>query len=154
MDVIPTLSTTGAALDAERIRMDVIAQNIANAETTRDESTGKAYQRKIVTFESVLKKASGNVSGSSGSDEDGNARPTLKTVRVSGITSDQTPGEKIYNPGSPHADKNGFVEMPNVKVAREMVDLITSSRAYEANLAVAKNSKSMADSALRLGRDL
>jgi flagellar basal-body rod protein FlgC len=153
MDIIPSLTTTGSALDAERIRMDVIAQNIANAETTRDEATGKAYQRKIVTFESVLKKASGSATGASGSDGDSNVRPSLKTVKVSGITSDTTPGERIYNPSSPHADKNGFVEMPNVKVAQEMVDLITSSRAYEANLAVAKNSKSMADSALKLGRD-
>lgn len=147
MNIIPSLHITGDALTAERVRMDVVAQNIANAQTTRDAS-GSAYQRKIVSFESVMKKASG---------EDGNDGATgsssgVKSVRVSGITNDASPGEKIFNPSHPDADKEGMVTMPNVKVAQEMVDLISSSRAYEANLAVARNGKAMADAALRIGR--
>lgn len=145
MNIIPAINITGDALNAERVRMDVIAQNIANAQTTRDVN-GQAYQRKVVSFEAVMNAAS----------KDGGAAPqgssALRSVRVSSITADPTAGEKIYNPGHPHADKNGFVSMPNVKVAQEMVDLISSSRVYEANLAVARNSRSMADAALKIGR--
>lgn len=149
MNIIPSSSIIGDALTAERIRMDIVSQNIANAQTTRDVDGG-AYKRKIVSFEAVMKKAedgsNGGASGMSGSTHG------VKTVRVSGITSDTTPGDKVFNPSHPDADKDGMVTMPNVKVAQEMVDLISSSRAYEANLTVARNSKAMADAALRIGR--
>jgi flagellar basal-body rod protein FlgC len=153
MNIIPSLQITGGALNAERVRMDVIAQNIANAQTTRD-ADGKAYQRKVVSFQTVLEGASR--SATSGGD-DGDASATaaqgmIRGVKVSGITSDNSAGERLYNPTHPDADKDGMVTMPNVKVAQEMVDLITSSRAYEANLTVARNSKTMADAALRIGR--
>ena len=152
MNIIPSLQITGDALTAERIRMDVVAQNIANAQTTRDVD-GKAYQRKIVSFETVMNKAAKALQDSGEGDSDeAQTSAAIKSVRVSGVTSDPTVGEKVYNPGHPDADKDGMVTMPNVKVAQEMVDLITSSRAYEANLAVAKNGRSMADAALRLGR--
>jgi flagellar basal-body rod protein FlgC len=153
MNIIPSLQTTGDALNAERIRMDVIAQNIANAQTTRDVN-GKAYQRKVVSFEAVMNDATKAARGSGNGGGDNNeSQANLKTVRVSGVTADTSPGERVYNPASPDADKTGYVEMPNVKMAQEMVDLITSSRAYEANLTVAKNGKAMADSALRMARD-
>ena len=152
MNIIPSLQITGDALTAERIRMDVVAQNIANAQTTRD-ANGKAYQRKVVSFEAVMNKAAkARQDSGDGGSEDARAAAAVKTVRVAGITNDTTPGEKVYNPGHPDADKDGLVTMPNVKVAQEMVDLITSSRAYEANLTVAKNARTMADAALRLGR--
>lgn len=141
MNLIPSLSITGDALNSQRVRMDIVAQNIANAQTTRDVD-GKAYQRKIVSFEAVMDKANGS----------DNATAGVKTVRVSGITADPSPGDRIFNPSHPDADKDGMVEMPNIKMAQEMVDLISSSRSYEANLAVARNSKTMAEAALRIGR--
>jgi flagellar basal-body rod protein FlgC len=143
MNIIPSLQITADALNAERVRMDVVSQNIANAQTTRD-ATGEAYKRKVVSFESVLQKAS---------DRSGDlASVNVRSVRVAGVSSDNTPGQAVYNPGHPHADANGMVRMPNVEVAREMVDLISSSRAYEANLTVAKTARMMAEAAMRIGR--
>ena len=134
MNFITGLNSTASALQAEKTRMDVISQNIANAHTTRDVN-GEVYKRKIVTFESAL-DASSRSSG----------------VRISNISDDSTPGELIHDPQHPHADKDGMVEMPNVNTAMEMVDLISASRAYEANLSVARNARQMATKALSIGR--
>lgn len=135
MNFISGIQATGSALQAEKIRMDIVAQNIANAHTTRD-LDGKAYQRKAVTFEALL--------GAPGSGGEG--------VRVAEIAADKTPGQMVYQPGHPHADKDGMVRMPNVNLAMEMVDLMSASRAYEANLAVARNARQMATKALAIGR--
>ncbi|MEI8107943.1 MAG: flagellar basal body rod protein FlgC [Verrucomicrobiota bacterium] len=135
MNFITGINSTGSALNAEKIRMDVVAQNIANANTTRD-LDGSAYKRKVVTFESLMPTEPGGYSG----------------VRVADLTNDETPGEVLHNPQHPHADANGMVQMPNVNLATEMVDLLSSSRAYEANLAVARNAKQMAAKALSIGR--
>jgi flagellar basal-body rod protein FlgC len=134
MNFITGISTTASALHAEKVRMDVVAQNIANAHTTRDVN-GKAYQRKVVSFAAALDASSGSTG-----------------VQVSKITDDTTPGERIYNPEHPDAGPDGMVEMPNVNTAVEMVDLISASRAYEANLAVARNARQMATKALSIGR--
>jgi flagellar basal-body rod protein FlgC len=136
MNVISAATVTASALDAEKLRLDVISENIANAHTTRG-LDGKAYARKIVSFESALDSAAGN--GAEG-------------VRVGAITKDTTPGELVYDPRHPHADSHGMVQLPNVNVEHEMVDLITASRAYEANLAVVKNARQMAVQALGIGR--
>jgi flagellar basal-body rod protein FlgC len=138
MNLISGINVTGSALNAEQTRMDVIAQNIANAHTTRDVD-GRAYQRKVVSFESFLP---------AGAQKPG---PASEEVRVAGISADPTPGEKIYNPGDPAADKDGLVEMPNVNIATQMVDLVSASRAYEPNLAVVRNAKQMAAKALSIG---
>ena len=137
MNLISGINITGSALNAEKIRMDVIAQNIANAHTTKDVD-GKVYQRKVVSFQSILDTQSGTSVASQG-------------VRIGKITADKTPGETVYNPSDPGADKNGNVEMPNVNIANEMVDLVGSSRAYEANLSVIRNAKQMATKALTIG---
>ena len=134
MNFISGINATASALDAEKVRMDVVAENIANAYTTRG-LDGKAYQRKTVAFESLLNSETGRVGG----------------VRISEIGQDSTPGETIYNPTHPHANKDGMVEMPNVSVSTEMVDLLAASRAYEANLAVVRNARQMATKALAIG---
>lgn len=115
--------------------MDIVAQNIANAYTTKD-ANGAPYQRKMVSFETIM----------------GGVQNAERGVRVSGIKNDPTPGEAVYNPGHPHADANGMVKMPNVQLAAEMVDLMSASRAYEANLTVARNARSMAAKALSIGK--
>lgn len=135
MNFITGIQATGSALTAEKVRMDIVAQNIANANTTRDVD-GKAYQRKVVTFETMLDGSTGSSNG----------------VKIGRILNDPTPGQKVYNPQHPHADKDGMVTMPNVNSAIEMVDLISASRAYEANLAVARNAKAMASKALSIGK--
>jgi flagellar basal-body rod protein FlgC len=135
MNFITGIKSTGSALNAEKVRMDIVAQNIANAHTTRDVD-GNPYKRKVVSFEAVL----------------GSERGTSGGVRVSGITNDNREGETIYNPQHPHADKDGVVRMPNVNLSIEMVDMLSASRAYEANLAVVRNAKQMAAKALAIGR--
>ncbi len=133
MDFISGINATASALNAEKVRMDVVAENIANAYTTRG-LDGKAYQRKTVAFESLLSTERGG------------------GVRIAEIGNDSTPGELVHNPHHPHADKDGMVRMPNVSVSTEMVDLLAASRAYEANLAVVRNARQMAAKALAIGR--
>lgn len=138
MNLLSGIAPTSSALEAEKLRMDLIAQNIANAFTTKD-ADGGAYKRKVPNFESYM-------TGS------GPSEGKLSAVRLSNISEDPTPGKLIYNPGHPDADENGMVEMPNVEVSKEMVDLIAASRAYEANLQVARTARQMARQALSIGR--
>lgn len=136
MYLLPGLNATASALDAEKLRMNVVAQNIANAFTTKGPN-GQPYQRQGVSFEAVLDKESNGASS---------------MVRVSRVYNDKAPGKLVYNPQHPDADANGMVQMPNVELSTEMVDLITSSRSYEANLQVARTSRQMAKQALSIGR--
>jgi len=138
MNVLSGINITASALDAEKMRMDIVAQNIANAQTTHG-TDGKPYQRKLVSFESVMQTAGAK------------QNPMAGAVRISQVKNDTTPGPAVYNPQHPDADEHGMVQMPNVNLAYEMVDLISSTRAYEANLAVVKNAKQMAHKALSIG---
>jgi flagellar basal-body rod protein FlgC len=133
MDLIPGIRSTSSALGAERVRLEVISQNIANANTTRG-LDGRPYQRQTVSFESVLDQQPGFRSG-----------PLLPSnVRVSGVQNDQRKPRMIYDPSHADADPNtGLVAMPDINIHEEMVDLIASSRAYEANLAVVRNARNM-----------
>jgi flagellar basal-body rod protein FlgC len=140
MHILPAIDVTSDALNAEKVRLEVIGQNIANAQTTRGPG-GVPYQRKVVTFETELRNA--------GVTEGGRPRQGL---HVSAITADPTAGQRIFSPGHPHADANGMVQMPNVNLATEMVDMITASRAYEANLSVVRTARQMAQRALAIGR--
>jgi flagellar basal-body rod protein FlgC len=140
MNVISGIEITGGALNAQKTRLDMVAQNIANAQTTRT-ANGGPYQRQIVSFETELVRSSGTTSG-----------PTLQGVKVATIQTDRTPGQQVYNPQHPDAGADGLVTMPNVNLSYEMVDLITASRAYEANLAVAKNARQMALKTLQIGK--
>jgi flagellar basal-body rod protein FlgC len=137
MDLISGIDVTADALTAQRTRLDIVAQNIANAQTTRT-AAGGPYQRQQVSFETELLK---RIDGS-----------TVQTVKVGGITPDPTPGQQVYNPQHPDAGPDGMVTMPNVNLAYEMVDLITASRAYEANLAFAKDAKMLAQKTLEIGK--
>lgn len=142
MDLLPEANITAGALDAEKLRMEVIAQNIANANTTKT-GTGEPYRRKMITFEARLDDVMPSVS-------DGMALKDLKGVQVGDIKDDMTPFKSVYNPGHPHADENGMVKLPNVNMATEMVDMISSSRSYEANLAVMRTSRQLAKQAINI----
>ena len=144
MNLIPGIESTGSALSAEKIRLEIIAQNIANSNTTQDAS-GNVYKRKEVVFEEFTKSPEKRIPGYV--DEN-----LYQGVRVTDVVDDQTPGIMIYNPGHPQANEDGMVEMPNVDVSREMVDLISASRAYEANLTVVKTSRRMAQQAMAIGK--
>jgi flagellar basal-body rod protein FlgC len=140
IQILSGIQNTSAALDAEQTRLDVISQNIANVNTAHGVD-GKPYQRQVVVFESALQQAVNN--------NEGVQMPALQVARVE---KDTSPPIQIYNPGSPDADKNGLVSMPNINIQEEMADLISASRSYEANLAVVKNSRSMAMETLAIGK--
>jgi len=140
IDILSGVQSTAAALDAERTRLDVISENIANADTTHGPD-GKPYQRQQVVFENVLNQQMSDPSG---------AQP--QPVQVARIESDNRPPLMVYSPGHPNADKNGMVAMPNINIHEEMVDMIASSRSYEANLAVVKNARIMAMQDLSIGK--
>jgi flagellar basal-body rod protein FlgC len=140
IQVIPGIQNTSAALDAEQTRLDVISQNIANVNTTHGVD-GKPYQRQVVVFESALQQAM---------SPDGS--PQMSPVQVSKIQKDDRPAIQVYDPGNPDADGDGMVSMPNININEEMADLISASRAYEANLAVAKNAHTMAMETLSIGK--
>ena len=137
MNLISGIEISSSALAAQRMRLDIVAQNIANAQTTRTPEGGP-YRRQVVSFETELLKQAGG--------------RALQTVHIAGVKSDRTEGERVQNPQHPDADKEGFVQMPNVNLAFEMVDLITASRTYEANLSVVKNARSMAMKTLEIGK--
>lgn len=137
--VIPGIKSTVSALEAERIRMEVISQNIANANTTRGVD-GKPYQRQQVVFESILNPLI---------SDPGSNHPLVKVAR---IVKDTRPFQQVYSPGHPDADKNGMLTLPNVNLYEEMVDLISANRTYEANLAVIKSARAIALQALSIGK--
>lgn len=137
MNLISGIDVTAGALNAQKTRLDIVAQNIANAQTTRTRD-GTPYQRQIVSFASELVKRSGDTS--------------LQGVKVGSISADRTPGQQVFNPQHPDAGADGLVTMPNVNLSYEMVDLITASRAYEANLSVVKNARQMATKTLQIGK--
>ncbi|HEV2693244.1 MAG TPA: flagellar basal body rod protein FlgC [Verrucomicrobiae bacterium] len=139
IQILSGIQNTSASLDAERTRLDVISQNIANAHTTHDVD-GKPYQRRVVVFENELNNAmNGDTAG-------------LSTMHVAKIARDSRPPTKVYDPGNPEADAKGMVSMPNINIHEEMADLISASRTFEANLAVVKNARSMAMQTLAIGR--
>ncbi|MFE4709715.1 flagellar basal body rod protein FlgC [Paenibacillus sp. NPDC056722] len=139
---------SASALTAQRLRMDVISSNIANAETTRASVVdGKAvpYRRKMV----VLETAEGNkFSDILQNKMDGD----VKGVTVQAITDDSSPFKPVFNPSHPDADENGYVYMPNVDITKEMVDMLSASRSYEANVTMLNASKAMVTKALEIGR--
>lgn len=134
------IKNTVAALDAERTRIDVISENIANVNTTHG-LDGKPYQRKVVVFENAMQQAM----GADGSN-------SLPSLHVSRIENDKRAPTMVYQPGNPDADARGMVAMPNINIHEEMADMIQASRAFEANLAVIKNEKSMAMQTLAIGK--
>jgi len=134
---MPSLGISATGLDAESRRMEVIADNVANAHSTAGPD-GKTYRRKEVVFTSHLENAIGG----------GNR--TLGGVRVSDVIEDPRPLRRDYRPGHPDADSDGFVTMPNVNMVEEMVDMMSASRSYEANLAAVRTAKAMANQALEI----
>jgi flagellar basal-body rod protein FlgC len=141
MNLISGIDISASSLSAMKTRLDIVAQNIANAQTTRTREGGP-YQRKVVSFENELVRRAGATSGSA----------PLQAVRIATITSDPTPGQQVYNPQHPDAGPDGNVIMPNVNLSYEMVDLITATRAYEANLSMVKNARQMAMKTLAIGK--
>lgn len=141
-----SIDISSSGLTAERFRMNIISNNIANANTTRTEN-GEPFRRKLPVFQEREDSISEKLRGNLFSDvQRGNG------VRVMSVVEDDTEFKMIYNPGHPDANKEGYVKMPNVDIVKEMVDLISASRAYEANLSIIDTSKTLVQRLLGLGR--
>jgi flagellar basal-body rod protein FlgC len=142
IDILPGIASTASALNAERIRLDVISQNIANANTTRAEN-GQPYQRQQVVFETLLRQQD---------QAEGPNDLQPRTVQVAHVRTDARPPRLMYNPGHPDANAQGMVAMPDINIHEEMADLISASRSFEANLAVVRTARSMALQTLAIGK--
>jgi len=146
-DLFTSMHISSAGMAAQRSRMDVVAENIANAESTRTKDGGP-YRRQQVVFEAVGVKSDfrsvfqGHLSDAS----------ALQSVRVSKVTKDMTPFNEVYDPTHPDADANGMVRMPNVNTIKEMVDMNSAARSFEANITTMDASKRMFLKALELLR--
>jgi flagellar basal-body rod protein FlgC len=138
MSLFGGMEISASALTAQRLRMNVTAENLANAQTTRG-ADGQPYRRKEVVLQQVAQGGFGaQLTAAMGG---GRGRPG--GVEVAGINEDQTAGKRIYDPSHPDADEQGYVTMPNVDTVTEMVDLIDAQRAYEANVTAMQASKQM-----------
>jgi flagellar basal-body rod protein FlgC len=148
MGLFDGLEISATGLTAQRLRMDVTAENLANAQTTRG-TDGQPYRRKEVVLQEIPQ---GGFGASLAAAMGPRATPAPGGVQVAGIQADQTAGKLIYDPGHPDADARGYVRMPNVDTVAEMVDLISASRAYEANITAMQASKQMFSKTLDLLR--
>lgn len=138
MSVFQAMNISASGLSAERLRMDVVAGNIANQNTTRTEN-GEAYRRKVAVFSEYLETSKFGQSQVGG-------------VRAVSIVEDDSELIPVYDPTHPDANEDGYYYMPNVDVLNEMVDLMVASRSYEANVTVMNASKSMYMKALEIGK--
>lgn len=145
MSFFGAMNTATSGLSAQRLRLDVITQNISNSNTTRTEDGGP-YKRKTVLFESMQNPSSFDAVLGKYQEMGNNG------VRVSQIVEDETAFPVVYDPTHPDANENGYVQMPNVNIVDEMVNMISASRAYEANVTAFNNMKAMTAKALELGK--
>jgi flagellar basal-body rod protein FlgC len=148
-DCMNSMAISASGLTAQRLRMDVIANNIANAQTTRTPQGGP-YRREMVVLQPVY-NSNWSFDDALQSAMNGSPVPPGAGVEVAGIVQDPSPFKLVYDPSNPDA-VNGYVQMPNVDIATEMVDLVAASRAYEANVTAFDAAKQMAMAALSLAR--
>ena len=172
MSFLKSLNISGSALTAQRLRLDIVSENVSNMDTTRTENGGP-YRRKVVQFqpigeegfrsvlETAVERARGNRHGKhinfqhidhSTHLHAGPVNTSDRGVRVSAIIEDETPFKTIYDPTHPDANEYGYVEMPNVELIKEVVDAMSASRSYEANVTALNAVKLMASKALEVGR--
>ncbi len=146
MSFFGSLDTSATALTAQRLRMDVISQNMANVDTTRTEKGGP-YKRKVVLFQEIGSKASFAQYLGKAMDSD-----VGQGVRVTRIVDDETPGSLTYDPTHPDANEDGYVTNSNVNIVEEMVNMISANRCYEGNITAINTTKSMIAKTLEIGK--
>jgi flagellar basal-body rod protein FlgC len=158
MPFLNSLDLSSSGMTAERLRMDVISNNLANVNTTHTDS-GEPYRREEVmlaeggvSFDDTMGLLESGASGAMVAEAMGDDDNDLNGVHVAGIVPDQSPFKEEYEPGNPDADKHGYIKLPNISVVTEMVDMMSASRAYEANVTAVQSAKSMAERALAIGQ--
>ena len=153
MSFLSSMNITGSGLTAQQLRLDVIAENITNADTTRTEGGG-AYRRKMVVFQartgrnefrSAMARAASGVASNAGYGTTGG-------VRVVEIVEDQTPFQLVFDPTHPDADEEGYVSLPNVDKVKEMTDAMAAAQAYSANVTAFNTLKEVVAKGLEIGR--
>ncbi|WP_456433503.1 flagellar basal body rod protein FlgC [Thermosulfuriphilus sp.] len=140
MKLLDALKLAADGLAAQRVRLNIASMNLANANTTRTLEGGPYRAKSVVFVASPLKDFASTL------------EEALETVKVARIVDDPSPFKEVYDPGHPDADERGIVLYPNVNVMEQMIDLLTASRAYEANLTAISITKSMAMKALDIAR--
>ncbi len=143
MDIFTSLNISSSALKAQRIRMDTISSNMANAETTRTPEGGP-YRRKMVVFEPAQVSFADHLSA--------REKKALNGVQVSRILTEDAEPRLIFDPSHPDANDQGYVALPNVDLLKETTDMMLATRAYEANITTIKSAKRMALKALEIGK--
>jgi flagellar basal-body rod protein FlgC len=143
MDIFSTFAISASALKAQKIRLDTVSSNLANAETTSTPEGGP-YKKKSVYFQSKP----------IGFDQhlDTALKSSAQGVEVARIIEDPDPPRKVFNPSHPDAAEDGYVDMPNIDVLKEMVDMMSATRSYQANVTTIQSAKRMAQKALEIGR--
>ena len=144
MDLIGLLQVSASGLSAQQLRMEVVSSNLANASTTRS-ADGGPYIRKEPVFRAVPVPSAGN-------EFSRKLRAHLQQVVVQDVQNDASGPRRIHDPGHPDADADGYVMMPNVDVMREMVDLVSATRSYEANVSALGATRAMLMKALEIGK--
>jgi flagellar basal-body rod protein FlgC len=147
MGLFDAIGIAGTGLSAERIRMDVTAENLANADTTKA-ANGQPYKRQEVV---LAQTGSGDFGGAlTGAMQQAGGAGTPGGVQVTGVVSDSTPDQQVYDPGSPEANAKGYVQMPNVSTVTEMTDLISEQQSYQSDVTAMQTAKSMFTATLGL----
>ena len=148
MSFLSSMNISASAMTAQRLRLDIASENIANIDTTRTEAGGP-YRRKMVVLEARsennFRRVLMNAAGLGPQQSTGG-------VRVSQIVEDTSPFKSVYSPEHPDADENGYVQMPNVDLIKETVDSMSATRSYEANITAFNAVKTMASKALEIGK--
>lgn len=143
MKMFNNMRISASGLSAERLRIDTIASNIANSQSTRGKN-GEPYRRKVAVFQENLTKEINNKTGEK--------EEVLKGVKAIGVEEDKSEFRRVYEPNHPDANQDGYVLMPNVNMLNEMADMIAATRSYEANVDAINSSKGMFMKALEIGR--
>lgn len=147
-----TLRIGVSALTAQRLRLDIIANNVANAETTRTAEGGPFRRQDVVFTAQGVEGGFSTALTAARQTGSGGASTRWGGVSVSQITTDDTPGTQVYDPAHPDADEDGYVTYPNVNLVVEMTNMLSATRSYEASLTVIDAAKAMAQAALQIGR--
>ena len=155
MAFLNTVNIVGSGLTAQQLRLDIVAENVTNSQTTRTENGGGAYRRKIVVFEAVSGRDTfRDVMARAASLAVSNtvSQPNAGGVRVTQILEDDAPMKIVYDPTHPDADEDGYLEMPNVDMVKEIADAMAASRAFASNVTAFNTLKSVISSGLEIGR--
>ena len=156
MAFMNTINIVGSGLTAQQLRLDIVAENVTNSQTTRTENGGGAYRRKLVVFEAVGGRDTFRdimARASAGLVPNGSSAPTAGGVRVAQIVEDEeNPMKMVYDPTHPDADENGYLEMPNVDMVKEIADAMAATQAYSSNVTMFNTMKTVVTDALQIGK--